>query len=123
MESVGFFPQHAGAVHTAHAAALDTAGNEAVGKLADQRQRMDSLLVQITQQQVDIVGNMQTMQAKREAIKSIMEQFNAEAHTTKELMKNQSVGLAQFETRIEFRGQARRASGRRSRRGVSGWRA
>ena len=48
--------------------------------------------MQMSQQQVEIADNMQTMQTEREATKSTMEQFNAEAQTMKETMKNQSVG-------------------------------
>ena len=100
MESVVFSTAQADAMRGALAAALEAAGNKAAGKLADQRAGMEALVLQMGQQQVEIAGNMQAIQSSRESTKSIMEQFNAEAQTTKVTMKNLSVGLAQMESRI-----------------------
>ena len=57
--------------------------------------------MQMSQQQLEIAGNMQTMQAENEAMNSIMEQFNDEAQTMQETMKNQPLGLVQMEVRLE----------------------
>ena len=98
MRDAGFDDAKTAAIRGILAAAVDVAGHEAASKLTAQRHGIEALLLQMGQQQTEIANNMRAMQAEKETIKGIMEQFQQEGTAMKDTMNNQSLGLQQMET-------------------------